>query len=220
MKFNRICLSVMLIHTLLITQAQGIEKPQTIFQHNTTYNQGKFFSPEVRIHFFGNDVETEASTLIGASFGWVFNRSFMVGIGGFGKITGTRYRANYPQLNENGQTLEDFHPMGLGYGYGGLLLGYVLQSNRPVHITFPVLIGLGTSNEYEIEPDGDHGTTINSPGFFIIEPGVSAEFNLLENLRLELGLTYHYLDTSRFEQLEAGSLNGLGIRLAIKFGKL
>ncbi|WKN42065.1 hypothetical protein [Tunicatimonas pelagia] len=135
--------------------AQEIEQPQTIFQHDTTYHRGKFFSPELRIHFYGSDLETAASPLLGGTFGWVFNRSFMVGISGFGKIACTRYRANYPQHNDNGQVLEERHPMGLGYGYGGLLLGYILQFNRSVHVTFPVLIGLGTSNEYEIEPDGD-----------------------------------------------------------------
>ena len=143
----------------------------------------------------------------------------MVGLSGFGKIARTKYLADYPQMDENGQVLEDRHPMGLGYGYGGVILGYILNSNSPVHLKFPVLIGIGTSNEYEIEPDGDHGTTINSPGFFIIEPGVSVELNLLQELRLEAGLTYRYIDTSRFEQLGAGSLNGFGLRTALIFGK-
>ena len=196
------------------------DQPQTIFQRDTTFHKGRFFSPAVRVHFYGNDLNTEASTLVGGTFGWVFNRSFLLGVGGFGKVTRTRYSASYAQRNDDGQVINDRHPMGLGYGYGGLVLGFVANSNRPVHFTFPVLIGLGTSNEYEIEEDGDHGTTINSPGFFIIEPAINMEVNLLEDLRFNLGLTYRYMDTSRFDELDSGSLNGLGIHVAIKFGSL
>ena len=199
--------------------AQIDEKPQTIFQRDSVYFREFFFSPEMRLHFYGSDLQSEVSPLIGGTFGWVFNRTLMVGLGGFGKIAKTRYRADYPQTDESGRVLQSQHPMGLGYGYGGVILGYILNANKPVHLKFPVLIGLGTSNEYEIEPDGDHGTTINSPGFFVVEPGVSLELNLLEELRLEVGVTYRYIDASRFEQLDSGSLNGFGLKLALIFIK-
>ena len=215
-----IILWVLTCFTCIISlPAQVDEKPQTIFQRDSAYQREFFFSPEMRLHFYGNDLQSEVSPLIGGTFGWVFNRTLMIGLGGFGKIAKTRYRANYPQMDESGRVLQNRHPMGLGYGYGGVILGYILNANSPVHLKFPVLIGLGTSNEYEIEPDGDHGTTINSPGFFVVEPGVSLELNLVDELRLEVGVTYRYIDTSRFEQLDSGSLNGLGLKIALIFVK-
>lgn len=196
------------------------EEPKTLFQSNAQTHTGWFGSLEGRTHFFtGQNVETRASGLIGGQFGMIINRRFLISVGGYGKIRRVDYRASYPQYNRSGELVEEKHPMGLGYGYGGICVGYIWNSNEPIHLVFPVYLGMGTSNEYEIEIDGDHGTGINSPGFAIIEPGVQLELNLQQNLRLIVGINYRYMDLSRFEELNRNDLDGLGLHFGLKMGK-
>ncbi|WP_026135613.1 hypothetical protein [Nafulsella turpanensis] len=91
--------------------------------------------------------------------------------------------------------------MGVGYGYRGILLGYVFNSNEPIHFIVSSVCGLGTSNEFLIDPDGDHGNTFNSPGFGIIEPNVKLEMNLSKLLLFQAGMGYRRVNANRFEHL-------------------
>lgn len=109
--------------------------------------------------------------------------------------------------------------MAVGYGYGGLILGYTHQSNAAVHLTFTSVFGIGTSNEFIIDDDGDHGTTFNSPGFGIIEPTLGVEMNLTEYVRLEAGVGYRFFLANRFEQLNTRELSGINLQVAVKFGQ-
>lgn len=200
------------------TKAQ-VEAPKTLFSSTAEEHFGWYLSPSINSHFFSQDIQSPSTLLAGGQMGIVLHRSFLIGFGGSGTIRSAKFSADYPQWDQNGMLLHNKHPMGLGYGFGGLYLAYIHNSNEAIHLVFPVFLGFGSSNEYEIEADGDHGTTINSPGFTLIEPGLGIELNLQTSFRLFLGMSYRWVDHSRFEQLPNGALNGISLKIAFKTGK-
>lgn len=130
----------------------------------------------------------------GISGGMIINHNFSIGLAGRGWTN--RNELYYPAVTDTaGAYLEG--------GYGGLLLEYTLFPKSAVHVTFPVLIGGGGAsyvneddcydwdNDWDDDWD-DHHSTLDSDAFFVIEPGVRAEVNLLKFMRLNAGVSYRY----------------------------
>ena len=209
----------MVVHVLLAGHLRAQEEPKTLFQSSGNRIQTFFFSSGLKVHFHGSRMEETASPLLGASLGIILDRKFIVGVSGWGKVVRTTFYGHYIQ-RRNGMTTEIPHQkMAVGYGYGGLLLGAILQSNKPLHVTITSLFGAGSSNEYIIEADGDHGTTFNSPGFAVIEPMVNLELNLTKKLRAAFGVGYRWIGAGKFEQLSSADLSGLTCQVALQLGK-
>ncbi|WP_207514751.1 hypothetical protein [Longitalea luteola] len=195
------------------------EEPKTLLGTSHDKVTTFYWGPDLKWHFHGSRMEETVSPVLGASLGVIVNRKVILGIGGWGKVTRTSFYGHYIGKND-GQIIDNPHQkMAVGYGYGGLVLGVVCKSNRSVHATFTSVFGVGSSNEYVIESDGDHGTTFNSPGFGIIEPMLNMEMNLTRQLRVHVGLGYRWIAARRFEQLSSGDLSGLSLQTAIKIGR-
>jgi hypothetical protein len=216
MKHNLLTVVMILLFVCSVT-AQ--EEPTTLLgtskQNMTTF----YWGPEFKWHFHGSRIQETVSPLLGGSLGMIINRKVILGIGGWGKVTRTTFYGHYAG-KVDGQIVDNPHQkMAVGYGYGGLVLGVVCKSNRSVHATFTSVFGVGSSNEYVIENDGDHGTTFNSPGFGIIEPMLNMEMNLTRQLRVHVGLGYRWIGARHFEQLSSGDLSGLSLQTALKIGR-
>ncbi len=196
------------------------EKPRTLLGSATDVKMNTFFwGPELKLHIHHARITEAVSPLFGAKAGWIINRKLLVGIGGWGKVARTTFYGHYTDYDD-GQFIDNPNQrMAVGYGYGGLVLGYVHQSNAAVHVTFTSAFGIGTSNEFIVENDGDHGTTFNSPGFGVIEPTVGLEMNLTEYFRLEAGAGYRVFLANRFEQLSTNELSGITLQVTVKFGR-
>lgn len=154
----------------------------------------------------------------GLSGGVIINHRFTVGLTGRGWCN--RDGMYYSNVTDTaGAYLEG--------GYGGLLLEYTLFPKSVVHVTFPVMIGVGgasyvTSKEY-LEWDEDewdtHHLTIDSDAFFVIEPGVRAEFNLLKFMRLNAGISYRYVGDLQLINTSKDLMNNFTATVGLKFGK-
>jgi hypothetical protein len=204
----------------IISRSLAQEEPQTLLGSTAKEEMTTFYwGPEFRLHFYGSRMREAASPLFGGKLGMIINRKVIVGVGGWGKISKTTFSGHYIDTDD-GQVIDNPNQkMAVGYGYGGLIFGVIVKSNDAVHITLSSLFGRGTSNEYIIEADGDHGTTFNSPGFGIVEPILNVEMNLTKHLRFEAGLGYRWISASRFEQLTSRDLSGLTLQTALKIGR-
>jgi len=113
-------------------------------------------------------------------------------------------------------------------GYGGLLLEYTLLPNSVVHVSFPLMIGMGymvlmSENHYEHNStnwdEDDHNYKVADTYCFVIEPGIRAEFNLVRMFRMGITLSYRYSPNFNMEGISKYELNQFNAKLSFRMGK-
>jgi len=155
--------------------------------------------------------------VIGGRGAWVVNHSVGIGLAGYGFMSEQKLDL---ELNDNYQLLG---------GYGGLMFEFIAMPHSPVHLSFPLVIGAGgvTYAEHDHFVGNDFNTlTEDTQAFFVVEPGVELELNMLRFMRLAFGVSYRY--TSDIDLTYNGSgqrimdkdvLQGLTGGITLKFGK-
>jgi hypothetical protein len=128
------------------------------------------------------NIDNQLGVIAGGRGGWVINKTFVLGGGGYGYTNASYYNgsSNAPDTN-------------FAFGYGGLELEYLYEANRVVHGTFLLHIGGGGFTVFRMYEDSfDHHNTDNlyTAACFVLEPAVTVEVNILTWLRLQLGAGY------------------------------
>jgi len=169
-------------------------------------------------------LDGKSSITLGGSGAWIANHYFGLGIAGNGFYT--------DMSNTTSNNRSDYSLYG---GYGGILLEPVIAPNSMVHVSFPIIIGAGgigaTSSNYywdynyypyydEVDP------------FFIFQPGINVEFNIIKFFRLAVGVSYkltdginlhyRYLDDEMEPQvinIDKKAMDGFMASITFKFGK-
>ncbi len=165
---------------------------------------------------------------MGARGAVVLNHNLAIGLGGKGFITAPVLDANLG---------EDYEYAG---GYGGFYLEPIVWGKQPIHLSFPILIGAGGLGY--VKHWGDYNNTNNqdfqkydedSYAFFVFEPGVELEFNIVRFMRIALTANYrltsdiklNYKNTD-LNPTYAGTpiapndlLRGFSVGVIMKFGK-
>jgi len=206
---------IFLFATLLYSQEEPDEEFQTLF--GSDYSSGGYGAPEFR---FGN-VNGNMSLLFGGRGGWVIGNKFVLGGGGYGMTSNN--------ILDNNQLLEgDSTQLKLGMGYGGLMLEYILNPHKAFHLSFPVIIGAGgasVSNKiydphnnanYE---DWTNYNIVESSGYFIVEPGINVDINVIKFMRISAGVNYRFITGTNLERINDSDLSGVSFNFGIKFGK-
>lgn len=157
-------------------------------------------------------VNNNVGVFWGARGGWVINRTFVLGGGGYG-FTDAMY---------TGKATVDTN---IAFGYGGLELEYLIHSNNLLHATIVTLIGAGgftVFRRYGSSSEEHYGTTLYSAGCFVAEPAVNIELNVLSWMRLQLGVGYRFatgidatIGATHYGNSTVSGVFGVG---AIKFG--
>lgn len=153
--------------------------------------------------------------MFGGQGGWVIDHGFVLGGGGYGFMTDRTFDQ---ELNERYM---------LTGGYGGLLLEFIVAPKSPVHLSFPMLIGAGGVSYVRSANDYDYyGYAEDSEAFFVIEPGVELEVNVVKFMRIALGAKYRYTSDVSLRYFESGNLimedsnlSGFSTNITFKFGK-
>lgn len=166
---------------------------------------------------------------IGARGAVVVNHGFAIGLGGKGFIS-------EPTFDEN--LKEDCEFAG---GYGGIFFEPIIGWRQPIHLSFPVLVGAGGVGYTKHYGDsGNSNSTTDeknysedSKAFFVLEPGVELEFNMVKFVRLALTASYRYTSDVNLKYKDPGPdvaymgnpighsdmLRGINVGLVMKFGK-
>jgi len=154
----------------------------------------------------------------GLNFGMIVDHRLSLGLAGYGWCN--HDRLHFANVTETeGAYLEG--------GYGGLLLEYTIFPTSPVHLTFPVLIGGGgvsyISDTGHLEWDEDEWDTdydvLDYDVFFVVEPGIRAEINLLRFMKLNAGVSYRYTDGVQLLNTSEDIFNNYNAMVGLKFGK-
>jgi len=102
------------------------------------------------------------------------------------------------------------------------------KSNKFVHITAGVLVGEGGA-AYTSAYWHDHGNfddyfesrnrTYESSAYYIAEPQLGAELNLLKFMRMEVSASYRFVSGLKLPNTENKDLSGFSGGIMFKFGK-
>lgn len=108
-------------------------------------------------------------------------------------------------------------------GYIGAHLEPILFSKKQVSLSFPLFIGIGAVG-YFTQGDGDFDDDFIDREFddvnaiTVVEPGVSALFNLSRYLQLEAGVKYRFTNRLDLATSPIKNLNGFSAGFGIKVG--
>ena len=117
------------------------------------------------------------------------------------------------------------HRGSLNGGYSGLLLEYTLFPQSKIHVSFPLIIGSGVvyhshhKDSLYVQNDWSRHDFSHMDHFFVIEPGVKLEFNVVKNFRIGLGISYRYSPERDHWVTSPDLLNQLTGKLTFRFGK-
>jgi hypothetical protein len=152
-------------------------------------------------------IKGEPAVLIGGRGGWIINHTFVIGGGGYGLVN--QIEADYLINNK--------HPF-INFGYGGLELEYIIQSDQVVHFSVYTLIGAGGIMYKENHWDDWSDWNSGNDEFFVFEPAVNVEINIISFFRINAGVTYRFISGLYYSELENSDLAGFSGALTLKFG--
>ncbi len=163
-----------------------------------------------------SQIDGKDAFVTGARGAFIINHSLAIGIGGYGFINDLDYDHYHYNNQSSGYNLAG--------GYGGFFIEPIVAPNRAVHVSFPVMFGMGAvtlveDNDYwfDYDPFYDLGTDV----FLFIEPAVEVEFNLLKFMRAAASVSYRLTSDIELDEpsIDKDVLNGLNMSLVFKFGK-
>lgn len=162
-----------------------------------------------------SQMEAKDALVIGGRAGLIFNHSTALGLAGYGFFNNLD-AYNLPVASDAWYSLAG--------GYGGIFIEPVLGATKPVHVSFPVLLGMGGAglvrnvglgtweDPFDIEmPENDF--------FFVLQPGVDLEFNLASFFRLAATLSYRFTSKVELTGKTPDVLQGWNFGLTFKLGK-
>ncbi len=164
------------------------------------------------LSFGYTQIKGKDTYLMGARGGWLIDHHFTIGMAGYGYVSDNEY-----------MDIIEGTAINIAGGYGGLFLQAAIAPNYPVHVNIPVLIGAGgiaytdqkwwDGNSYD-----DYGSSIDSDAYFVLEPGLEIEVNLIKFMRLAVGGSYRYTSNISMINTDGDILRGFNGYFSLNFG--
>lgn len=192
--------SLLIMMGVLLPMSLSAQDQRTLFDGPTDH--GGFGGPVVKF----TEIANQFGVFVGGRGGWIIDHSVVLGGGGYG-------------LANPGDFIlvQDGTERRLGLGYGGLELEYINRWADVAHLTFGVLVGAGGASWYDWRHDDWGGEDFND-AFFVAEPMVSLEVNILNFFHLGIGGSYRFVDDVELTGLSNDDLSGAAGFLTFKFG--
>lgn len=212
---NKLITALFTLIMAISVNGQQDEDFKTIFGEKQIGGYGAFslgYSPI-------NDV---SAIMFNARGGVVLGHTLSLGIGGSGFTTEYFYD---PVL------IKETSMYG---GYGGLFSELIIAGNMPVHLSVPVLVGIGgvaiaTWENNGIDEYYRENYVEDMSTFFVFEPGIELEVNMFRFFRLAAFFNYRYTTDIELNTIgiggvevpltEARVLNSYTAGIIFKFGK-
>ena len=161
----------------------------------------------------GEDVMT-----LGGRAGWLIDHHVTVGLAGKAFVNSI-YIDGYWPSNEGYN--DGYYLVG---GYGGFFVEPIIAPSFPVHISLPILIGGGglamnESTWHDYDWDYEYYEPFDWDSYFVFEPGVEIELNVVEFFRIAFGASYRLTSNMHMQYVPKDMMNGFNAELTLKFGK-
>jgi len=197
------------VHSLTAAgQAAGLaETEQTLLSNRIT--SGGYGAPVQRF----STIAGSSVLFSGLEGGWIVNHRFVLGAAGYGLATQNVRNAGTLLRDSKGRA-----PV-VEMGYGGIMLGYIPEPMKLVHLQFQALIG-GGGLTYDVQDiAGLRAEDAPADGFFAAEPSIHAELNVARFLHVGAGAGYRFVSGAKLDGLGDRDLRGPSASLTFKFGR-
>jgi hypothetical protein len=179
----------------------GSDEPVTLagsrglLRHNGWYIAPSFGATTLDGHY---------SSLVGLRGAWLINRQFGIGLAGnaFGWDT---THIDTPRANTR-----------VDGGYGGLLLQYIVASDKLVHGSVDTTIGGGALCYDAVSNRRDCNDAVT---FFVFEPTANVELNVTSFMRVAVGGGYRFTADGDTSTAYNPQLSGFVARTSVQFGQ-
>ncbi|QHL88997.1 hypothetical protein GU926_16790 [Nibribacter ruber] len=183
------------------------QSPQVVFEGEV--NHGFYLAPSLQLSRF----QGTSGFLAGGRGAWLLNHKVALGVAGYALTT----QNNIGEIPETNNAF-------LQVGYGGALLEYIPKPNQLLHVTFPLIMGIGgaayTDNFSDNQNTGNYSYEIyHTDTFLVIEPGLQAELNLARFMRLGLAFSYRFTYGVQLPKSTDQDLSAPALTLTAKFGR-
>ncbi len=216
LSFRSLLLPALLTAAMVHAQEATDQPMRTLFGSDHDVHNGGWGAPTAAY----TRVLDQDAMLVGLRGGWIMDHRFTLGIAGYGLVTPVN-NGNYDAyLVDKGRELYDKSRFQMGYG--GLLLEPIIAYTSPVHVSLPILIGAGGCG-YQTFTDLPSNFDPNTweddvQAFFVVEPGVDLEINMVKLVRLGLGASYRYTSDVTLPATSKDALNGFNATFSVKVG--
>ena len=198
----------------VITLSASAQEQETLF--SSPIEHGGFGAAVAKM----TPIRGEMALIVGGYGGWLINHQLMLGGGGYGLVSNIRAsndaEAAYSPYGEQ---------LYVEFGYGGVMLEYIMAPSKLVHLNVQALIGGGAVTYRDDWFDGMYNDNYNSRHYgrtealFVAEPAVNVELNVTEWFRVSAGASYRFVTgADELIGLENKDLSGPSGQLALKFG--
>jgi hypothetical protein len=195
---------------ILIAVGSAVYAQEQTLMGQEEISNGGFGAPVIKF----TSINSQFGVLVGGKGGWIIDHSIVLGAAGYGLVN-----------NVEGTLVSSGDKMLLNFGYGGFDMGYIISSDKIVHMSVNVLIGGGVVShrvDYNVLDwnwsISDLGT-INTNKFFVAEPEVNVELNLVKFFRIDIGASYRFISGINRNGLTNSDLSGPSAIMTLKFGK-
>jgi len=159
-----------------------------------------------------SEIDQQQAVVFGGRIEWIISHSIGLGFGGNGFINEYHFD---PILNQD---------VFITGGYGGFYVEPIVMPKFPVHISFPILLGIGGVSYITKEFEDYENMIEDSEVFLVAEPAAELEMNLTRNFRLALGASYRFttpfdLGTTGSSAVSSKSIQGWTYMVTFKFGR-
>jgi hypothetical protein len=216
-------LMTLFLALLFSVKGYSQDSTKTMFHLSMPKYLGLYLAPEIQYGQFKGSF----TSFGGGSAMLIFDKKFAIGV--------SMQRNIYLSYSPTG-----ISPLVLNGSFGGLKLEYTCNPDAVVHLSFPLVIGMGMartdSANYVSDRYNDNNDTTsykqirrienqrrgNRNEYFILQPGVQLEANLFRYLKLFAGANYRLAlatySTSTSSLLPQSTLQGLSVNVGLKFG--
>ncbi|NJO02350.1 MAG: hypothetical protein HC880_12255 [Bacteroidia bacterium] len=107
-------------------------------------------------------------------------------------------------------------------GYGGFFIEPIIQSNKLVHLTIPLMFGagwVGYIEDWRRRDDFDREDLIDDQVMWVIEPGVNLEINVASFFRFDVGVGYRFTQNADLINTSKNAFEGMNYNVTLKFGR-
>lgn len=222
MKTTTITLSAILLLIGISVSAQDTKdttNQYVVVQHGSgpeiktlfggTHTNGFYLSYDLGFGNFDNYQTVET----GGRLAWIIDHSVALGLYGNGFVSAS----DFDKMIDNKNT-----SITLAGGYGGFFVEPIILPKKPIHISIPLMVGVGgaTYDTFGIDEDSfDHFGNGHADAFMVLKAGAELELNMLRFFRIGLGASYRYVYGLNLEGFGKNDLNGITGTIALKFGK-
>jgi hypothetical protein len=179
---------------------------------------GWYVAPVLKI----GEIRDEIRPMVGIRGGLEINRSFYIGLAGYGlprpESDGYMLLSHYDNYNHNNDW---------DLGYGGLEFGIIAGKPQTGQLSIGALVGGGATNEHRYDYNSGYNSGYDSGsqsdyhheyGFFVFEPQLDLSASVTRNVRISVGGSYRFVDHLKSLHYTQDDLQGPTFNIGVAVG--